>query len=241
MARQFKRHDRSDIFIHWFNAACWLLLLVTGIGLISNPAIDPFGSGYPAALRAMVGGGGNLLVIHEVIGFVWMLGFIWYLAVNARGSLFFLKEIFIVSPTRDMAWMMKKMVLMTLGPKPLKMMGVSPELPPQGFYNMGQKAFAQASVAGGVVIAVTGVIMFLSDKTFGQEAVGIVSWAVTLHFIAVGVVFAGLLVHIYMAAISPEERPGFRSMFTGHVPEDYARHHHGLWYEKVKTAPKSEG
>lgn len=241
MARQFKRHDRSDIFIHWFNAACWLLLLVTGIGLISNPAIDPFGSGYPAALRAMVGGGGNLLVIHEVIGFVWMLGFIWYLAVNARGSLFFLKEIFIVSPTRDMAWMMKKMVLMTLGPKPLKMMGVSPELPPQGFYNMGQKAFAQASVAGGVVIAVTGVIMFLSDKTFGQEAVGIVSWAVTLHFIAVGVVFAGLLVHIYMAAISPEERPGFRSMFTGHVPEDYARHHHGLWYDKVKTAPESEG
>jgi len=241
MARQFKRHDRSDIFIHWFNAACWLLLLITGIGLISNPAIDPLGSGYPEAMRSLVGGGANLLAIHEVIGFVWILGFIWYLAVNARGAGFFLKEVFMVSPARDMAWMLKKMVLMTLGPKPLKMIGVNPELPKQGFYNMGQKAFAQASVAGGVVIAFTGVIMFLSDKTFGAEATGIVSWAVTLHFIAVGVVFAGLLVHIYMAAISPEERPGFRSMFTGHVPENYARHHHGLWYEKVRSAPENDG
>jgi len=49
----------------------------------------------------------------------------------------------------------------------------------------------------------------------------------------VGLVFAGLLVHIYMAAISPEEKPGFRSMFTGVVPEDYARHHHALWVETL--------
>ena len=30
----YKRHDRSDIAIHWFNAACWLLLFVTGVGLL---------------------------------------------------------------------------------------------------------------------------------------------------------------------------------------------------------------
>lgn len=233
--RTYKRHDRSDIFIHWFNAACWLLLLITGVGLIQNPAIDPLGSGYPETLRAMVGGGGNLLTIHLVIGFAWIIGFVLYLLVNFRGALFFLSEVFPVSPGRDMAWLMKKMVLMPLGPKALKLMGMDPELPDQGYYNMGQKAFAQASVVGGIVIAVTGVIMFLSDRSFGAEAVGLVSWAVTLHFIAVGLVFAGLLVHIYMAAISPEERPGFKSMFSGVVPGDYAKHHHRLWWEKVKT------
>ena len=231
----YKRHDTSDIFIHWFNAACWLLLLFTGIGLIQNPAIDPFGSGYPEAMRAMVGGGANLLVIHEFIGLAWLAGFLFYLAINFKGARFFLAEVFAVSPARDMAWMIKKMVLMTLGPKALKMMGMNPELPDQGYYNMGQKAFAQASVVGGVVIAVTGVIMFLSDRSFGAESTGIVGWAVTLHFIAVGLVFAGLLVHVYMAAISPEERPGFKSMFTGEVPGDYAKHHHRLWWEKVKS------
>nr|WP_287411993.1 cytochrome b/b6 domain-containing protein [Pseudodesulfovibrio sp.] len=231
----FKRHDKTDIFIHWFNAACWLLLLLTGVGLIQHPAIDPFGSGYPEAMRAMVGGGANLLVIHEIIGLLWLAGFVFYLLVNFKGARFFLAEVFAVSPARDMAWMIKKMVLMTLGPKALKVMGMDPELPDQGYYNMGQKAFAQASVVGGIVIAVTGVIMFMSDRTFGAESTGMIGWAVTLHFIAVGLVFAGLLVHIYMAAISPEERPGFKSMFTGLVPGNYAKHHHRLWWEKVKT------
>lgn len=234
----FKRHDKSDIFIHWFNAACWLLLLLTGVGLIQNPAIDPFGSGYPEGLRSLVGGGANLLVIHEGIGLIWIAGFLFYLAVNFRGARFFLAEVFSVSPVRDMAWMIMKMVLMTLGPKALKMVGMDPELPDQGYYNMGQKAFAQASVVGGVVIAATGLIMYLSDRTFGAEAVGLISWSVALHFIAVGLVFAGLLVHVYMAAISPEERPGFKSMFTGVVPGDYARHHHRLWWEKVKSEPE---
>jgi len=231
----YKRHDKSDIFIHWFNAVCWILLLLTGIGLIQHPAIDPFGSGYPQALRDMVGGGGNLLAIHEGIGLLWIAGFLFYLLINFKGAKFFLAEVFAVNPARDMAWMFKKMVLMTLGPKALRMVGMDPELPDQGYYNMGQKAFAQASVVGGIVIAVTGLIMYFSDRSFGAESTGMVGWAVTLHFIAVGLVFAGLLVHIYMAAISPEERPGFKSMFTGVVPGDYAKHHHRLWWEKVKS------
>jgi formate dehydrogenase subunit gamma len=49
-----------------------------------------------------------------------------------------------------------------------------------------------------------------------------------------GVVFAGLLIHIYMAAIAAGELPALISMFTGTVPEKYAEHHHKLWYERVK-------
>lgn len=237
--RMYKRHDRSDIFIHWFNAVCWLMLLVTGIGLISNPSLDPLGSGFPEMLRNVAGGGGNLLVVHEGIGVIWLLGFVGYLFINPRGSVFFLREIFTVSPKRDMLWIFRKMILMTLGGKVLRSMGQPAELPPQGYYNMGQKGFGQVSVVGSLIIAVTGVIMMLSDMYFaGDAATGAVTvaigWAVTLHYLAVGVVFAGLLVHVYMAAISPEERPGFRSMFIGSVPEEYARHHHPIWYERVK-------
>jgi formate dehydrogenase subunit gamma len=43
-----------------------------------------------------------------------------------------------------------------------------------------------------------------------------------------------LILHIYMAAISKEERPAFFSMFTGKVPEEYARHHHQLWHDQIK-------
>ncbi len=114
-------------------------------------------------------------------------------------------------------------------------MGLGRDIPPQGFYNMGQKSFAQAALLGGLVIAATGVIMILSQVTFGEEETMLVSWAIMLHYLFVGLVFAGLIIHVYMAAIAREERPGFWSMFTGSVPEDYARHHHALWYEKEKN------
>ncbi|WP_027176089.1 MAG: formate dehydrogenase subunit gamma [Desulfovibrio aminophilus] len=231
----YKRHDRSDIAIHWFNAACWLLLFVTGVGLLDNPRLNPLGAWYPALLRGLFGGGGNLLAVHVALGFIWIAGFAAYLLVNRAGARAFLAETFRVSPERDLPWMFKKMVLMTLGEKGLAPFKVSPELPPQGFYNMGQKAFGQASVLGGVVLAVTGVVMFLSDKLFSAQLTWLVSWSVTVHYLAAGLVFAGLLVHVYMAAISPEERPGFRSMFTGVVPVTYAKHHHRLWYETVST------
>jgi len=238
--RSIKRHDASDIFIHWFNAGSWLVLLVSGLGLIKNERLNPLGAWLPDALRALFGGGSAggavLLVIHEVAGVLWVLGFLGYLAVNARGARYFLKEIFSVRPG-DLVWLVRKMGRMTVGP----MLGGHGELPPQGYYNMGQKAFAQASVLGGAAIVLSGAVLLLSDKLLPATATGLIGWAVTLHYLAVGLVFAGLLVHIYMAAISPEEKPGFRSMFTGQVPEDYARHHHGLWLESLEkgdTGPK---
>ena len=230
---QYKRHDRSDILIHWWNGICWFVLLVTGIGLISNPELDPLGAWYPETVRNLFGGGASLLGVHIGCGVLWIAGFLLYLAVNVRGAVFFLKEVFFVDRTRDLVWMFRKMIQMTLGPKVLKSMSGTTKLPDQGFYNMGQKGFAQVAVVGGVLIAVTGVIMAVSDVVIPAELTWLVSWSVTLHYLGVGVVFAGLLVHIYMAAISPEERPGLRSMFTGSVPGDYAKHHHRLWYDRV--------
>ena len=237
--RNLKRHDASDIIIHWFNAGSWLVLLVTGLGLIKNERLNPLGAWLPDILRALLGGGSAggavLLVIHEVAGLLWVLGLIIYLAVNARGARFFLREVFSLRPG-DLSWLVRKMGRLEVG----HLLGGRGELPPQGYYNMGQKAFAQASVLGGLAIVLSGAVLLLSDKLLPATATGLIGWAVTLHYLAVGLVFAGLLVHIYMAAISPEEKPGFRSMFTGVVPEDYARHHHGLWVETLASGDKGD-
>ena len=70
--RNIKRHEASDIFIHWFNAGSWLVLLVSGLGLIKNERLNPLGAWLPDALRALFGGGSTggavLLAIHEVAG-----------------------------------------------------------------------------------------------------------------------------------------------------------------------------
>ena len=36
-----RRHSATAIFMHWYNAACWLLLLFTGFALLANPLMQP--------------------------------------------------------------------------------------------------------------------------------------------------------------------------------------------------------
>ncbi|WP_029895899.1 cytochrome b/b6 domain-containing protein [Desulfohalovibrio reitneri] len=240
MAKHLKRHNRWDIFIHWFNFVLWMLLLITGLGLISNENIDPVGGWWPDALRAVTGGGANLLLIHEILGVVWILGFVLYLLFNFQGAKVFLRESFSVDLRCDVNWMIKKPIHMLFGDEGLKKAGMKPGLPPQGFYNMGQKAFAMVAVVGGVVLALTGIVMILSQNALTAEQTWLAQWSILLHYVFAGLIFAGLLVHVYMAALAPEERPAFRSMFTGTVPADFAKHHHRLWYDKVVSKDGEE-
>jgi formate dehydrogenase subunit gamma len=241
-----KRHTKLSIFLHWFNAASWMFLLATGIGLINNPDLQPVGMWWTNLMWGLFGSGENLLRAHVIGGIMWTGVFLIYAIFGIKQVGLFLKEIFSYSPVRDFMWLVKKGIQMTLGTRALKSLGkmlekrganpeiAAPRIPDQGFYNVGQKMFAVPSVLGGVVIAVTGIIMALSNVYFTNTAV--VRWAILIHFVTAGLVFAGLLIHIYMASIAAGERPAFISMFTGNVPEEYAKHHHRLWYEEVKES-----
>lgn len=231
--RMIHRHTRLSIFMHWFNAFCWFVLLLTGLGLIKNEQLNPVGAWFPSLMRSLFGGGENLLMVHQYLGLIWAGAFLAYVLFKRRETWAFLKEVFTVSPASDMLWLVKMNLKMTMGRKGLQRFGLTPDMPPQGFYNFGQKLFAQASVVGGVVIVVTGLVMFFS--TISMDNPGPAAWSRVIHYLTVGVVFAGLLVHIFMAAISREERPAFMSMFTGNVSEHYARHHHPLWHAQVAT------
>lgn len=220
--------------MHWFNAICWLFLLATGLGLLQNESLQLFGGAWTRWMRHLFGSGETLLRVHEGVGILWASGFLVYGLIGFKSTTWpFVKEVMTLSPRSDIQWLFKKGVSMTLGTKILTKIGVDPELPDQGFYNVGQKLFAVPSLFGGIFIAVTGIILFLSDIVFTDPTW--VQWAILLHFLCVGLVFAGLLIHVYMAAIAAGERPAFISMFTGTVPEDYAEHHHRIWYDEIKN------
>jgi formate dehydrogenase subunit gamma len=102
-------------------------------------------------------------------------------------------------------------------------------LPAQGIYNAGQKLFALMIYAMIPVIMATGLIMTL--HLFSTTAV---KWAVVLHFVAVGLVVSGLMIHVYMGAVFPEEKPAFFSMITGTVNELYTYRHHFKWWREMK-------
>lgn len=233
MKDKIQRHRLSDIILHWFNAVCWFALLITGLGLLGNHRINPIGVWLPELLEYLFGDQGTLLLVHEIMGLVWIVGFFIYLMFNFRGTLNFLREIFSISPRRDLEWLLKKPLQLTMGNRAMRKLGIGTELPPQGFYNAGQKAFAQPAVILGILVAVTGIIMFLSDKILSLEHTVLVVWSIGIHFVATGLITAGLAIHIFMAAINLEERPAFYSMFSGYVPADHVKEHNPLWYREI--------
>lgn len=225
------RHDQGAIAMHWFNALCWIFLTLTGLGLIQNPELNPLGAWYPELLRSMFGSGEALLNVHVYTGLFWALAWLVYVLLRFKHSLGFVREVFSLDPLQDTTWMLKKNIQLTLGNKFLRKLGMSTEIPPQGFYNAGQKLFAQLSVLAGIILLGTGVWMFLS--TIVVDNPNPVAWSRTIHYLFAGLALAGLIIHVYMAAISREERPALKSMFNGYVPEEYARHHHELWYQEL--------
>lgn len=227
-----RRHSLPAIVMHWFNAGCWLFLLTSGVGLIDNEQLQPISMWVPKFMNSLFGGGENLLLLHWICGLVWAITYVLYAIFFIRsGTIPFIKEIFSFSFKRDFLWLVKKGVGMTLGDKALAKMGLDAELPSQGFYNVGQKLFGITALFGSIVIAITGLLM--TSPKLELVSLATIQWCILIHYLAVGLVFAGLLIHIFMAAIAKGELPALVSMFTGSVTEDHAKHLHKCWYDDV--------
>jgi formate dehydrogenase subunit gamma len=118
--------------------------------------------------------------------------------------------------------------------KPLQMLGLmkGKELPPQDAYNAGQKLYSYVVILGTLGIMTSGIVM-----TFNTVFPPILKQiAQPIHWVSVFMIIAGLIIHVYMGAVFPEEKEAFFSMFSGKVSAWYARAHHEKWYwETVKA------
>lgn len=224
LQRRLKKHDLAIVLLHWFNAATWILEVATGAAIIVSPYFRIAPLWYISLVEGILGGRANLLTFHIALGLTWIVVFLVYGIFGFRSYLHYevlRKEIAL--DWDDVRWL----VVRTLG-----ILGRSKEpLPPQGSYNAGQKLFGIAVYSMVPVVMVTGLMM-----TFGWPSPAAVGWAVVLHFTAVGLVVSGLMIHVYMAAVLPEEKPAFYSMITGSVDELYAYSHHFKWWREEKTA-----
>lgn len=222
LQRQLKKHDVAIILLHWFNAATWIAGVATGAALISSPYFSFAPRWYVTLVEGVFGSRANLLAFHVALGLLWIFVFLVYGIFGFRSYLHhevLQKEIALDKD--DWRWL----VVRTLG-----ILGRTKEpLPPQGIYNAGQKLFALMIYAMIPVVMLTGIVM-----SFGWLGPAAVGWAVVLHFASVGAVVSGLLVHVYMGAVFPEEKPAFFSMITGHVDELYAYSHHFKWWREEK-------
>jgi formate dehydrogenase gamma subunit len=221
--RIMKKHGVAGVTLHWVNAISWFLLIFTGVALISASYLKFAPNWYLEMMNGIFGTKSAMLRFHIAIGVFWVLTLLLYGIFGYKNYLLdFIKHDLMLDHD-DIRWFPAKL-------KNLAGRLSHYDMPTQGTYNAGQKAYAVVVALSTVTLMITGPIMsFHIGSTF------IIQWAMMLHFVATMSVFAGVFVHVYMAALFPEERPAFFSMITGKVNELYAYLHHYKWWKEIKN------
>lgn len=218
LPKELHRHPAGLRFLHWFNAASWVLLVLTGVGLMSAASFAFFGTGFPARVAAALGGKERLLALHVAWGLLWALVVVPLFLLFKGNVLHVWEEIRVTKD--DLVW---------LAVKPLAMAGSwKKPLPPQDKYNAGQKLFAVFVLVATTAIVASGAVM-----TFHLGSAHVVAGAILVHKLAIALVLVGLGVHLTMAAVIAEERPALKSMITGRIDAHHAVHHSPKWVAKL--------
>jgi formate dehydrogenase gamma subunit len=95
---------------------------------------------------------------------------------------------------------------------------------PAGRFNLGEKLVYWLSVAGGVAVSASGILLlfpFFATDIFGMQLAQVVHAVIAILFVAL------ILAHIYIGTLGMEG--AFEAMGSGEVDLNWAKEHHDLW------------
>jgi len=110
------------------------------------------------------------------------------------------------------------------------------QVAPAGHFNHGQKQFYWIMYYSTLVLIVTGVLMWFPELV-SLKAHGLMPVVIFLHCTAALFTIGAFLIHVYMGVVFVSG--GLQGILWGHVPISWAKAHHRLWYEKVKSEDRS--
>ena len=208
--RRIQRFTGWERHVHWATAYTFIALAITGIIIMFGKKILLPWMGHTLfSWVAIIG-----KYIHNVVGPLFILCSILMFFTFLRRNFF---------NRVDWQWVKKGGGLVTQ------------EHVPAGFFNAGEKTWFWGGVVMlGLVMSITGLI--LDFVTFGQTRY-VLQMANYLHIIGATLYMVGAMGHIYLGTLGS---PGaYQAMREGSVDENWAKAHHALWYEEVKSGAGS--
>lgn len=198
MAGMVQRATAYERVVHWLLAISGLVLLFTGLGFLYAQELGWINRAF--------GGPAIARTIHNWAGVVFTGAVVLSMGVWLSDALSFSKD--------DWAWIGQMGGYFSKDAVP----------PPQGKLNAGQKFYVLTVVVFGLLISLSGFILWFSGT---KAAMG---WGVLLHNIATLVFAVTIPVHIYLGTAA---NPGtFRVMTKGDVPLYWARKKHAKWVKE---------
>jgi formate dehydrogenase subunit gamma len=217
MPQEVERYRRPTRILHWVHTGAFVALFLTGL-ILFLPA--------PVSFLAV---GSWTRFIHRIAAAVFIVAPAIYIPMNWKATLQGIKEAFSWGAD-DMAWLQAAPRYYFLGDEK--------SMPPQPHMNAGQKLWWFMVLVFGVLFVITGIIMWAFKTAAPTE---LILWSIFVHDIAFIATGAMLFVHIYLGVFHPLMAGAWGSMARGKVSVEYAKAHHGKWYEKEIAKGKEVG
>jgi len=218
MQPEVEKYRKPTRILHWVHAGAFVVLFLTGLILF----IPPLGTLAQDSWTRL---------LHRVAAVVFVVAPLIYIPMNWKTTLKGIKEAF--------TWGLEDLGWLKAAPRYYFVCDEG-AMPPQGHMNTGQKMWWFLVIVFGLLFVITGAIMWFVKTTAPSM---LLQWVVFVHdvaFIVVGVMF---FVHIYMSVVHPLVRPlrtgAWSSMARGKVSAEYAKTHHGKWYEEITRGEKT--
>ena len=199
------RFNAAERFMHWMTATCFVILALSGLNITF---------GRPLLLplmspEAFTAWSQWAKYAHNYLSFPFTIGVI---------SIFFMWIAGNIPNRLDIEWLRRGGGM------------VGPDHPPAYRFNAGQKVIYWIVVLGGSAIAVSGYLLIF--PFYGTDIQTMQS-AEMAHGIIAMLFIAAMLGHIYIGTIGIEG--AFEAMGQGTVDINWAKAHHNLWFEEVRT------
>jgi len=216
MKNKIKRHTLIEIIEHWSIAFSGIVLLFTGLGCL------PLYKRY---------------YITEIPGFGWTSDFYNVTMVHYIASVVFVAgvifHIFYHGLRKDFGLLPKKGDLSKSIKVIASMIGIGKE-PPSDKYLPEQRI---AYVGIGLIIlilTVTGIIKILKNLQWIVLSPTMESINTLIHTLTGFLFIFAFIMHVGTVLLFKSNWPLLKSMFTGWIDEEYVKHRHSIWYEKIK-------
>jgi len=209
--KMVKRFSKPFIIAHWLNVAAFFTLYISALPMYTE---------FFDWIYLIFGGPENCRLIHRIAAVAFTLPAIFLIIADPKSFFFWIKQMF--------TW--KKHDFQFFPKFALEFLGKHvDDMPKQDFFNAGEKINSILQVVTTILIIGSGIIMWFANS-FPRE---VVQWAYPIHNTAMALAIAVVVGHIYLAtALS---KPSMQGMITGEVVEEYARDHHGRWYDELKA------
>jgi len=231
--RTIERFNALERFTHWLTASSFIVLSITGLNVLYGKYFLPAILGKSAFATLTLWG----KMLHNYISWAFMLGILLMFVLWVKDN--FLNK-------ADLNWIAVGGGLFSKDVHP-----------PAGRFNFGQKLIFWCVILGGLVHALTGLVLLFpfefqvvgnmfsvlnilglglpTNLTPLQE----VQYALMWHGVSTVVMIAIIIGHIYIGSLGMEK--AFDAVGSGQVDRNWAKEHHSLWLEEVEgESPPAE-